>query len=295
MKDYLVRGIDEKGNIRIFVAATTNLVEEARKMHNTNATGSAAIGRTLTAGAIMGSMLKNDQDVLTISISGNGPGKGVQVVAKNNGAVKGYVVDPTVDVPNKENGKLDVGGLIGNEGTLTVIMDLGLKDPYIGMSPLITGEIGEDIAHYYATSEQQPSAVSLGVLVDRDYSIKAAGGYIIQLLPGVSEEDIEKIEENLGSAKPVSEYIDLGYTPEQIMEEVLKGFNPKVLETQDLEYKCDCSREKTKKALISIGETEVKNIIEEDGQAELVCHFCDQKYQFSKEDLEEILLTIKEN
>lgn len=295
MKDYLVRGIDESGNIRIFVASTTNLVEEAHRMHKTNATGSAALGRTLTAAILMGTMLKNDQDVLTISINGNGPGKGVHAVAKNNGTVKGYLVDPTVDVPSKANGKLDVGGLIGNEGNLTVIMDLGLKEPYIGTAPLISGEIGEDIANYYALSEQQPSAVSLGVLVDRDYSIKAAGGYIIQLLPGVSDEEIGKIEENLAKAKPVSEYIDLGYTPEKIMEEVLVGFNPRVLETIDLEYKCDCSREKTKKALISIGEKEINNIIEEDGQAELVCHFCDKKHDFSKKDLEEILLTIKEN
>lgn len=295
MKDYLIRGIDESGNIRIFVANTTNLVEDARKTHNTNATGSAALGRALTAGELMGTMLKNDEDVLTLSINGNGPAKGLHVVSKNDGNVKGYLIDPTVDVPNKPNGKLDVGGLIGNEGILTVIMDLGLKEPYIGKSKLVTGEIAEDIANYYAISEQQPSAVSLGVLVDVDYSIKAAGGYILQLLPGVKDEDIDKIEDNLRNAKTVSEYISEGLSPEQIMDEILRGFNPKVLETKELFYKCDCSRERTEKALISLGEKEIRDIIEEDQGAELVCHFCDSKYEFTKEDLEEIVLTINQN
>ena len=293
MKDYLIRGIDESGNIRVFVASTTNLVEEARQIHNTSPTATAALGRTLTAGLLMGTMLKNEQDVLTLSIDGDGPAGMIHVGAKNDGAIKGYIANPHADVPSREDGKLDVGTLVGREGTLTTIMDLGLKDPYVGKTNLVTGEIAEDLANYYVVSEQQPSAVALGVLVDKDISVKAAGGFIIQLLPGVVEEDIVKIEEALNNVSPISEMIDKGITPEEIMEAILPEFGMKVLERKDLEFKCDCSREKVEKALVSVGKKEIEAIIEEDGQAEVHCHFCNTDYKFSEKELCELLLTIE--
>ena len=196
MKDYLIRGIDKLGRLRIFVASTTNLVEEARKMHNTSPTATAALGRSLTAASMMGIMMKNDNDTLTIKINGGGPVGNILIVAKNKGRVKGYVDHPEVDVPPKSKGKLDVGALVGKEGMLTTIIDLGLKEPYIGQANLISGEIAEDLASFYLLSEQQPSAVSLGVLVNSDKTVLASGGYIIQLLPDILDEDITKIETN---------------------------------------------------------------------------------------------------
>lgn len=293
MKDYLIRAIDKSGKIRIFATTTTNLVEKARNYHNTSVTATAALGRLLTAGIMMAQDLKNNNDVITVSIEGNGPAKGLHVVARPNGTVKGYVIDPSKEVDNKYPGKLDVGALIGNEGLVTVIKDLGLKEPYIGKSKLVTGEIAEDIANYYAISEQKPSAVSLGVLIDTDRSVRAAGGYIIELLPGVTEEEIQVLEDNLKNAQAVSTMIDKKMSPEEIIEDVLSGFEIEILEKKYIKYECDCSREKIERALISLGEKEIKDIIEEDGEAELVCHFCDNKYHFDMDDLEKILLTIK--
>lgn len=290
MKDYLIKGIDELGRIRVYVASSTNMVEKARLTHNTSPTASAALGRTLTAGVIMGAMMKNDRDVLTLKISGGGPAGNIYVVAKNNGKIKGYIDNPMADLPSREDGKLDVGALVGKNGAITTIMDLGLKEPYIGQSNIITGEIAEDIANFYAFSEQQPSAVSLGVLVDKDISIKAAGGYIIQLLPGVSDEDIDKIENRLANIDPVSAMIDNGLTPEEIMEKILGDFNMRILEKLDLEYKCDCSRERIEQVIISLGQKEIEDIIEEDGKAEIVCHFCNTKHQFNEAELRKILI-----
>lgn len=289
MKDYLIKGIDKTGSIRILVAATTNMVEEARKTHNTSATASAALGRSLTAGLIMGSMMKNERDVLTLKISGDGPAGSIFVVAKNNGKIKGEMSNPLADLPSRQDGKLDVGGLVGQKGNLTVIMDLGLKEPYVGSSELVTGEIAEDLANYLFKSEQIPSVVSLGVLVDKDLSIKAAGGYIIQLLPGVSEEDIVKIENSLKNTKPISTMIDHGLTPEEIMNEVLKDFQMEVLDKMDIAYECDCSRGGIEKILKNLGNKEIESIIEEDGKAEIICHFCNTKYQFNKEQLESLI------
>lgn len=289
MKDYLIKAIDKTGSIRIILASTTNLVEDARNIHSTSPTASAALGRSLTAGVIMGSMMKNEKDVMTLKISGDGAGGTIFVVAKNNGKVKGEMTNPAADVPSRLDGKLDVGTLVGKNGNITVIMDLGLKEPYVGSSNLITGEIAEDLANYYYQSEQTPSVVSLGVLVDRDISIKASGGYIIQLLPGVSEEDIEKIENSLKDIKPISTMIDSGYTLEQIMDEVLKDFEMKVLDKIDISYECDCDRDRIQRVLKSLGKEEIKNIIEEDEKAELVCHFCNTKYQFNKEQLQALL------
>lgn len=290
MKDYLIRGMDKEGTIRIFVASTTNMVEAARTAHNTAPTSTAAIGRSLTAAAMMGVMMKNEDDRLTLKIAGGGPIGTIMMVANNMGDVKGYVDNPCADVPSRSDGKLDVKGVVGTNGNITTIMDLGLKDPYIGQANLVSGEIAEDIASYYLVSEQQPSAVSLGVLVDTDISVKAAGGYIIQLLGGISEESIVKIEEALKVIEPVSTLIDKGLSPEDIMHKILPEFDMQVLDKMEVRYKCDCSRARLEGVIKSIGNDEIKAIIEEDGKAEVVCHFCNTKYQFTKEDLEKIIV-----
>ena len=290
MKDYLIRGIDEGGTIRIFVATTSNMVEEARLTHNTAPSSTAAIGRTLTAAAMMGVMMKNKEDRLTLKIAGDGPIGNILMVANSEGHVKGYVDYPHADAPTRADGKLDVAGVVGTSGTITTIMDLGLKDPYVGQSSLVSGEIAEDLASYYLVSEQQPSAVSLGVLVDKDISVKAAGGFIIQLLPGTSEEDIVKIEEALATIEPISALIDRGLSPEEIMEKILPGFNMQILDKVELKYKCDCSRDRIEEVLISIGNHELKAMIEEDGKAEVVCHFCNTKHQFTKDELEKLIV-----
>ena len=290
MKDYLIRGIDEGGTIRIFVATTTNMVEKARVTHDTAPTSTAAIGRALTAAGMMGVMMKNKEDRLTLKISGDGPIGDIMMVANSDGDVKGYVDHPHADVENRMDGKLDVAGVVGTNGTITTIMDLGLKDPYVGQSSLVSGEIAEDLASYYLVSEQQPSAVSLGVLVDKDISVRAAGGYIIQLLPGTTDEDITKIEEALVTIEPISSLIDRGLSPEEIMEKVLPGFNMQILDKVELNYKCDCSRDRIEQVLISIGNHELQAMIEEDGKAEVVCHFCNTKHQFNKEELENLIV-----
>jgi molecular chaperone Hsp33 len=294
MKDYLIRGMDKDSKLRVFFARTTNTVEEARRIHNTSATATAAFGRVLTIGAIMGSGFKNDSDLLTLKVSGDGPIGNILVVARNNGRVKGVVDNPSADLPSTETGSLDVGNLVGKNGTLTAIMDLGLKEPYVGQTSLVTGEIGDDVANFYLQSEQIPTAVAVGVLVEKDLSVKAAGGFIIQTLPDVLDEDIIKIEESIAKAKPLSTLINEGYTPEEIMKEILSDFEMEVTDKLELEYLCDCSREKVEKVLISLGEKEITDIIEEDGQSEVNCHFCNTNYQFSKEELEKILLTIKD-
>ncbi|MBU5313434.1 Hsp33 family molecular chaperone HslO [Tissierella carlieri] len=290
MKDYLIRGIDKTGDIRIFVATTTNMVEEARNNHNTSPTATAALGRALTAGSMMGVMMKNEKDRLTLKISGDGPIGTIMIVANNKVEIKGYVDHPYADVPSRDDGKLDVGRLVGSNGTITTIMDLGLKEPYIGQANLVSGEIAEDLATYYVISEQQPSAIGLGVLVDKDISVKAAGGYIIQLLPDVSDEDITKIEEAISKTPPISSLIDKGLTPEDIMYELLREFEMEILDRVDINYKCDCSRERIEEVLLSIGKKEIEAMIEEDGEGEVVCHFCNTKYHFSKEELEKLIV-----
>lgn len=290
MKDYLVRGMDKLGRIRVFVAITTNMVEEARRIHNTSPTATAALGRSLTASTLMGTMMKNEEDTLTFKVQGNGPGGNILVVAKNDGSVKGEIMHPEADLPAREDGKLDVGGLVGKEGTMTIIMDLGFKEPYVGMSKLVSGEIAEDLAHYYAYSEQQPSVVSLGVLVDRDRSVRSAGGYIIQLLPGCTEEEIVLIENSLKLIKPVSKLIDEGLSPEDIMHKLLKDFDMEILEKKEIKYKCDCSKEKLARILKSIGKDEIEAMISEDQGAEVVCHFCNTKHKFDEDDLKKIVI-----
>ncbi len=288
--DYLVRAIDEDANIRVFAATTTEMVEKARKIHQTSATASAALGRSLTAGVMMGSMMKNQEDLLTLTINGGGPIGRIVIVSDSIGSVKGYVSNPLADKPQREDGKLDVGAIVGKEGHLSVTMDLGLKEPYVGYSNMFTGEIAEDLAGYYAISEQQPTAISLGVLVDRDLSIKSAGGIIIQLLPGVKDEDIDKIENSLKDLKPISTLIDEGISPEDIILDIFKEFNMKILKKTPIEYKCDCSIEKVKSAIASLNIDEIKSMIEEDKGAEVICHFCNTKHLLEKEDLEKIIV-----
>lgn len=288
MIDYMIRAIDETGSIRVFVASTTNLVEYARQIHMTTPVSTAALGRAMTASILMGNTLKNETDKVSIQISGDAQIKSVLAISNSLGEVKAYISNPHADLPLKSKGKLDVGGAIGN-GKITVIKDLGMREPYIGQTELVSGEIAEDLAHYFATSDQQPSAVALGVLVDRDYSVKAAGGYIIQVLPNAEEEVITKLEENIVVADSVSTLIDKGYTPEQILEYICKGLDMKILEKKELKFVCDCSEERMEQALISIGEKDLTEIIEEDGKAEICCQFCDTKYQFDKDCLVDML------
>lgn len=289
MSDYVVRAIDKEKSIRIFVASTTNMVEMARRIHNTSPVATAALGRTLTATGMIGFMLKGDRDKVSVQIKGNGPLKTILAVANSKGEVKGYVGNPNVDIPLKENGKLDVGRAVGNSGKMIIIKDLGLKKPYIGQSNLISGEIAEDLTHYFASSEQQPSAVALGVLVDKDLSVRASGGYIIQVLPNISDDLLSKLEKTISSIESISSLIDKGYTPEEILEVAFGDFEMEVKEKLDIALKCDCSEDRIEGALISLGEKELKGIIEEDGEAEVSCHFCNTKYKFNKEQLCKIL------
>ncbi|SHH90684.1 molecular chaperone Hsp33 [Caloranaerobacter azorensis DSM 13643] len=289
MKDYIIRAIDKKGSIRVFIATTTNMVEKARQIHKTAPTATAALGRVLTAASIMGIMLKGDKDKVSLHIKGNGPIKSILAVANSKGEVKGYISNPNVDMPLREDGKLNVGMAVGREGKIIVIKDLGLREPYIGRSSLVTGEIAEDLTHYFAYSEQQPSAVALGVLVDRDLSVKSSGGFILQVLPDASDEVITKLEHKLNNIEPISSLIDRGYTPEDILAHIFGEFEMEILEKKDIDFVCDCSRERLEEALVSVGKEELERIIKEDGKAELVCHFCNTKYHFDKRDLERLL------
>jgi len=288
MSSYIVRGMAANKKIRAFTAMTTEIVEEARKIHNTSPLASAALGRLLTAGSIMGYMLKGEEDRLTLQIKGTNEIKKIVVVSDSSGNVKGYISNPRVDLPLNDKGKLDVGKAIG-EGSLIVIRDLGLKEPYIGQAPLVSGEIAEDLAAYYMYSEQQPSVVALGVLVDVDCSIKAAGGFIIQTMPDIDEETISKLEEVIKALPPITTMIDKGMTPEEIMESILKDLDVEILGKKEISYKCDCNMEKFERALISLGEKELQDMINEDGKAEIICHFCHNTYQFSKDELIDLL------
>jgi len=289
MKDYIIRAIDKDKSIRIFIASTTNMVENARQIHDSTPVATAALGRTLTATGIMGSMLKSEKHKVSLQIKGDGPIKTVLAVGNSKGEVKGYLGNPYVDLPSREDGKLDVGSAVGKDGRLIIIRDLGLKEPYVGQSNIISGEIADDLTHYFASSEQQPSAVALGVLVDKDLSVRASGGYIVQVLPNISEENLTKLEDILSNVTPISRLIDKGLTPEDILEEVFGNFGMEIKEKSEVELKCDCSRERLEGAIISLGEKEIKDIIEEDGKAEITCHFCNTAYDFNKEELDRLL------
>ncbi|SKC43422.1 Hsp33 family molecular chaperone HslO [Maledivibacter halophilus] len=289
MKNYIVRALAANKNIRAFAAITTDMVEKARKTHQTTPVATAALGRTMTAASIMGYMLKGNNDTLTLQIRGVNKIKSIVAVANSKGYVKSYISNPYIDVSLNDKGKLDVGGAIGKNGKLIVVKDMGLKEPYVGQSNLITGEIAEDIAAYYMYSEQQPSVVSLGVLLNSDSSVKASGGIIIQPLPDVDEEVLDKLEKSIKDIKPISSMVAKGMTGENILEEVLKNFEVEIIEKGEIDFQCDCSRGKIEKALISIGEKDLRSIIEEDGKAEIQCHFCNEKYLFDKNQLIELL------
>lgn len=290
--DYILRATVGNGSIRAFIADTRETVQKAFEIHQTSPVMSAALGRCLTAAAIMGTMLKSDDDLITINIQGNGPGRGVTVTSDSKAMVKGYCYENIVDIPLKPNGKLDVRTAIG-EGTLTVIKDMGLKEPYIGQIPLVSGEIADDLTYYFAKSEQTPSSVALGVLVDRDYSIKQAGGFILQVMPDADDEIITHLENKLPHIKPVTEMLDEGMTPENILNELFEGYDKNILDKIPVDYHCNCTKERVERALISIGEKELTSIIEEDKNATLHCHFCNTDYNFNENELRELLTSIK--
>lgn len=289
-QDRLVRGTALGGRVRAFAVRTTGLVEELRRRHDTYPTATAALGRTLTAGAMMGAMLKG-KERLNIQVKGNGPVGAVIVDANARGEVRGYVHNPHVHLPSNAMGKLDVAGAVGTEGFLNVIKDLGLKEPYSGSVPLVSGELGEDFTYYFAVSEQTPSAVGLGVLVDTDNSVICAGGFIIQLLPGVKDEEIAEIERAIGSVPPVTTILEQGAEPEEMLRMLLP--DAELLDEMNVSFACQCSREQVERTMISLGESELERLIEEDGQAEVVCHYCNEAYTFGKEDLTALLEQVR--
>ena len=283
--DKLIRGNSTDGSIRVFTAITTDVVNEAHRIHQTSATVSAALGRLLTAGAILGSQLKSEQDSLTLQINGDGPVGMMTVVSNARSEVRGYVSNPIADLPPNSKGKLDVSGIIG-QGFLSVIRDLDLKEPYIGRTPLISGEIAEDLTYYYAKSEQIPTAIALGVLVDTDLSVKAAGGYMIQLMPEATDETADRLTHIIENLPPVTDMIMNNMSAEDIAFAVTDGFDMVLeLNAPSPEYKCNCSRDRMERALISLGKKELSDIIEEQGNAEMTCRFCDNVYEFSKDEL----------
>lgn len=293
MSDILLRGNSIDGTVRVFVAITTELADRAFRIHKTYPTATAALGRTLTAAAIMGATLKNDSDSVTIQFKGDGPLGSIVAVTDSRSHVRGYVVNPYVDIPLNSKGKLDVGGAVG-KGYLNVIKDLGLKEPYAGQVPIVTGEIAEDLTYYFARSEQIPTAIALGVLVDTNHSVKASGGFMIQLMPEATEETAAQLEEKMKHIEPVTKMIEDGMSAEDIFFHITEGFDM-LMENKGVvpEYECKCSRERMEKALISIGKKELQDIIDEQGEAELTCQFCDNKYKFSKEELTELLKNAK--
>ena len=289
MSDYLVRATAADAQVRAFAVWTKETVERARAAHNTSPVVTAALGRLLTAGAMMGAMLKGEKDVLTLQILGDGPMKGITVTADSKGHVKGYANEPQVLIGANEKGKLDVAQAVG-KGYLRVIKDMGLKEPYIGQTVLQTGEIAEDLTYYFASSEQVASSVGLGVLLDREtVGVSQAGGFLIQLMPFTGEEVIAKLEQNLAKIDSVTCLFEAGNTPEQILEIVLEGLDPQINDTAPVSFHCDCDKGRVEKALISIGRKELEELIEEGKEVELNCHFCSTRYEFTIEELKEIL------
>lgn len=287
MKDYIVRATAAGAQIRAFAATTRNLVEEARKAHNTSPVMTAALGRLLTAGAMMGIMLKGEKDLLTLQIRGDGPGRGLTVTADSLGRVKGYPLAADVLLPANSQGKLDVSGAMG-AGILSVIRDMGMKEPYVGQTPLQTGEIAEDLTYYFATSEQVPSSVGLGVLMERDNTVKQAGGFILQLMPDTEESVIARLEENLAKVSSVTAMLEEGNTPEQILQILLAGLAPEFTDSLETGFFCNCDKSRVEKALISIGQEEIQAMIDEGREIEVNCQFCNRHYLFSVEELNDL-------
>ena len=288
MKDYIVRATAANNQVRAFAATTRDVVETARQAHNTSPVATAALGRLLTAGAMMGVMMKNEKDMLTIQIKCDGPIQGLTVTSDITGDVKGYVENPDVMLPPSKKGKLDVATALGL-GVLNVIKDMGLKEPYVGQTILMTSEIAEDLTYYFATSEQVPSSVGLGVLMEKDNTVKQAGGFIVQVMPFVSEEVVAKLEANIANLEPVTTMLDKGYTPEQILETVLEGLDVEFTDSLPTKFSCNCSKSRVEKALISIGRKDIVEMINDGKDIEMHCHFCNTRYNFTVEELKEIL------
>lgn len=287
MKDYIVRATAANGQVRAFAAITREIVEEARQHHGTSPVATAALGRLLTAGTMMGSMMKNETDMLTLQVRGDGPIGGITVTADSKGDVKGYVENPDVMLPPK-NGKLDVGGAVGI-GLLQVIKDMGLKEPYSGQTILVSSEIAEDLTYYFANSEQVPSSVGLGVLMEKDNTVKTAGGFIIQMMPFAEDATISQIEENLKHVTSVTELLDKGYTPEQLLEELLGNVGLEITDTMPTRFYCNCSKERVEQAVASVGKKDIQEMINDGKPIEVKCHFCNTVYHYSVEELKNIL------
>ncbi len=287
-KDYMVRATAMDGEIRAFAVTSKDTVETARQIHDTYPTATAALGRLLSAGLMMGADMKDDDDLITVKIDCQGPIKGLLATADRNGHVKGYVSNPAVDLPPNDKGKLDVGGAL-DLGVLSVIKDIGLKEPYIGQTILITGEIAEDITYYYANSEQIPSSVALGVLMNKDNTVRQAGGFMIQLMPGAGDETAEALEKKIGEIDGITSMLDKGMSPEDILTYILGDFGLRINERTDCSYRCDCSRERVLRALLSIGKKDLEEMIEENKDVEMECHFCGRKYTFTPDELKELV------
>lgn len=288
MKDYIVRATAADDQIRAFAVTSRELVEEARRRHGTSPVATAALGRLLSAGAMMGAMMKGEKDLLTLQIRCGGPIRGLTVTADSRGNVKGFVENPDVMLPPNSKGKLDVGGALGL-GILTVIKDLGMKEPYSGQTELKTGEIADDLTYYFASSEQTPSSVGLGVLMEKDNTVRQAGGFLIQLMPFVEEQVVERLEKKLASVESVTAYLDRGLSPEELLEELLGEFGLTVTERTDTRFFCGCGREKVEKALTGVGRKELQEMIQDGKTVEVKCHFCNTPYEFSVEDLKNIV------
>lgn len=288
MKDYLVKATAYRGMVRAYAVCSTDTVEEARRRHDTWATASAALGRTVTITSMIGAMLKGE-DKLTVKLEGNGPTGPIIADGNARGEVRGYISNPHVDFDLNERGKLDVARAVGTEGNLSVVKDLGMKEHFTGQVPIVSGEIGEDFTYYFAKSEQVPSAVGAGVLVNPDLSILAAGGFILQVMPGADEGTIDQIEERISSIPPISSLIRDGNSPEEILEKLVGKEELKIHERLPVQFKCQCSRERVENALKSLGNEEIEKMIEEDGGAEATCHFCNEQYNLDEKELQELL------
>ena len=288
MNDYMIRATAADGQIRAFAATTKEMVETAKNAHNTSPIATAALGRLMTAAAMMGSDLKGEGELLTLRIEGDGPIGGLLVTADGKGDVKGYAFNPDVMLPPNAQGKLDVGGSLGL-GVLSVIKDIGLKEPYVGQTQLITGEIAEDLTYYFATSGQVPSSVALGVLMNKDNTVRQAGGFIIQLLPGASDEIIDRLEAKLSGISSITSLLDAGKTPEEILTDILGEFGLEILKKMPVQFHCDCERSRVEKAIISIGRKEIQDMIDEGKEIEVNCQFCNKHYKFSVDELGEML------
>ena len=288
MKDYLIRATAANGQVRAFGVTSRELTETAKNAHDTSPVATAALGRLMSAAVMMGADLKGENDLLTLRMEGDGPMGGLLATADSHGNVKGYAFHPEVLLPPNARGKLDVGGALG-AGMLSVVKDIGLKEPYVGQTNLVSGEIAEDLTYYYATSEQIPCSIALGVLMNKDNTVRQAGGFMIQLLPGASDELIDRLEERLGELSSITALLDAGKTPEEILSDLLGDFDLEILEKKPVQFHCDCSRERVERAIVSIGKKEIREMIEKGKPIEAGCQFCNKKYSFSVEELEKLL------